>query len=250
MAAFRANSWSVTPPLGFGRIEAAQLFDWDGDSSDAEYQNLLKAIEGHLGPPQGSAPEPAPVVEAESPSPVAVEKTVTVETEPQPAPSAPPRRKLWAYIGFALAAVVIVLFAFKMFRGGAVSDPHKPKVEASGQTRPHADPGSQTTPQVDSSGQKDKWGLTTPAFIIAASAWETEKQARGQRDELRAKGYQAGYLWIPDYESLSGAKRFVAFVGPFATRAACKKQLAVYRKVNPDAYGVLVAHKPGRVEVR
>ena len=34
----------VAPPLGFGRIEAAELIDWDGDTSEVEFQNLLQAI--------------------------------------------------------------------------------------------------------------------------------------------------------------------------------------------------------------
>jgi len=34
----------VAPPLGFGRIEAAELIDWDGDTAEVEFQNLLHAI--------------------------------------------------------------------------------------------------------------------------------------------------------------------------------------------------------------
>ena len=34
----------VAPPLGFGRIEAAELIAWDGDTDEVEFQNLLHAI--------------------------------------------------------------------------------------------------------------------------------------------------------------------------------------------------------------
>jgi hypothetical protein len=34
----------VAPPLGFGRIEAAELFNWNGNADEVEFQNLLHAI--------------------------------------------------------------------------------------------------------------------------------------------------------------------------------------------------------------
>jgi len=34
----------VAPPLGFGRIEAAELFNWNGNADEVEFQNLLQAI--------------------------------------------------------------------------------------------------------------------------------------------------------------------------------------------------------------
>jgi hypothetical protein len=34
----------ISPPLGFGRIEAAQLADWEGDPDNSEFQNMLRAI--------------------------------------------------------------------------------------------------------------------------------------------------------------------------------------------------------------
>lgn len=35
---------NIQPPLGFGRIEAAKLWDWDGQAPHEEFNSLLKAI--------------------------------------------------------------------------------------------------------------------------------------------------------------------------------------------------------------
>ena len=40
----------ISPPFGFGMIEAAILHDWDGDPEHREYQNLVKAITEHVKP--------------------------------------------------------------------------------------------------------------------------------------------------------------------------------------------------------
>ena len=39
------------PPLGFGRIQAADLKDWDGDPSSASFQKLVTDIASILGAP-------------------------------------------------------------------------------------------------------------------------------------------------------------------------------------------------------
>ena len=46
----------IDPPLGFGRIEAAELVNWQGDSLNSEYINLLKAIEATLAMGSTAAP--------------------------------------------------------------------------------------------------------------------------------------------------------------------------------------------------
>jgi len=47
---------AIDPPLGFGRIEAAELVNWQGDSLNSEYINLLKAIEATLAVGSPAAP--------------------------------------------------------------------------------------------------------------------------------------------------------------------------------------------------
>ncbi len=96
----------------------------------------------------------------------------------------------------------------------------------------------------------DKWGLKVPTYIICSSACYTEKEAKRRVKMLKKKGYNSGYLWIPDYPSLSGTKMYVVYIGPFKSRRSCIVHLRKYQKVNPKAYAVLVSNKPDRVEIR
>lgn len=66
----------VSPPLGFGRIEAAELFDWNGDSDEVEFQNLLQAIT-QLIPESEHAPRPRQPLTKPAP-----ENISTADTEP------------------------------------------------------------------------------------------------------------------------------------------------------------------------
>lgn len=50
----------VAPPLGFGRIEAAELITWDGNTDEVEFQNLLHAI-ALLIPESGHTEKPSPL---------------------------------------------------------------------------------------------------------------------------------------------------------------------------------------------
>lgn len=55
---------------------------------------------------------------------------------------------------------------------------------------------------------------------------------------------------ITNYESLSGAKSYVVYIGPFQTRSECKSSLDRYKRKSPQAYGLLVSHESRRVEIR
>lgn len=120
----------VAPPLGFGRIEAAELFDWDGDPSDAEFQNLVKAIEALLGRQEAAEPEPepetapAPAVETPPSAPIAetplrepVEKAKP-SGAPAPASSSSPFPKKYVFGGLGVVAVVVILFILSQSIGG------------------------------------------------------------------------------------------------------------------------------------
>ena len=56
----------VRPPRGFRRIQAAELFDWDGSDDSPAFQALVNDIAGIVGPPKGSAAPPA----EEKPKPI------------------------------------------------------------------------------------------------------------------------------------------------------------------------------------
>jgi hypothetical protein len=78
---------------------------------------------------------------------------------------------------------------------------------------------------------------------------KTEKDAISKANELEKKGYESGYLWIPDYASLSGAKMYSVYVGPFDTQYECEVATEAYRKIHPEAYGLLVSQDNKRVQI-
>lgn len=89
-------------------------------------------------------------------------------------------------------------------------------------------------------------------YIIAEDIASTEEEAKRKVDILKYEGFEkVGYLWIPDYKSLSGAEYFSVYIGPFPTIDECAITVEEYRKSNPSAYGLLVSNKSSkRVEIR
>lgn len=86
-------------------------------------------------------------------------------------------------------------------------------------------------------------------YIISAAAVNTESQAKAKSSELRSAGNSTGYLWIPDYASLSGAKLYCVYIGPFSTQNDCEIATENYRKTHPEAYGLLVSQDRMRVQI-
>ena len=55
----------VSPPLGFGRIQAAPMIEWDGASESEAFQKLAADVAAVIGAP--SARDPAPETAAPEP---------------------------------------------------------------------------------------------------------------------------------------------------------------------------------------
>ena len=89
-------------------------------------------------------------------------------------------------------------------------------------------------------------------YIIAEDIASSEEEAKRLVEILEYEGFEkTGYLWIPDYKSLSGAEYYSVFIGPFLTIDECALEVERYRKSNPSAYGLLVSNKSTeRVEIR
>ena len=89
-------------------------------------------------------------------------------------------------------------------------------------------------------------------YIIAEDIASSEEEAKRLVEILEYEGFEkTGYLWIPDYKSLSGAEYYSVFIGPFLTIEECALEVERYRKSNPSAYGLLVSNKSTeRVEIR
>lgn len=96
----------VSPPLGFGRIEAAELFDWNGDTAEVEFQNLLQAIT-LLIPGGGLSRSPSQLTNvAESKS------TTTAVNEPVTSPVHYSNRKILLRWLAGLAVLLILATAW------------------------------------------------------------------------------------------------------------------------------------------
>ena len=90
------------------------------------------------------------------------------------------------------------------------------------------------------------WDATkTPAYVVVDSAWKTKTQARTRVAELSRTYGNSGFIWIPDFDSLSGAQLFQVYVGPFQTRGEAEQATCDYitklHKKKDEHYAVLVS---------
>ena len=76
-------------------------------------------------------------------------------------------------------------------------------------------------------------------YIININAVKDKYKAIDEVNKLVNQGYEADYLWIPDYNSLSKAEYFSVYIGPYETQKECEIAVSKYRKINPKAYGLL-----------
>jgi hypothetical protein len=86
-------------------------------------------------------------------------------------------------------------------------------------------------------------------YILNVAAVSTHDEAESKSEELIRKGYSAGFLWIPDYKSLSGAKFYSVYIGPFDTQYECEVATDKYKKIFPGSYGLLVSQESKRVQI-
>ena len=86
-------------------------------------------------------------------------------------------------------------------------------------------------------------------YILNVAAVSTHNEAESKSEELIREGYSAGFLWIPDYKSLSGAKFYSVYIGPFATQYECEVATEKYKKLFPGSYGLLVSQDSKRVQI-
>jgi len=86
-------------------------------------------------------------------------------------------------------------------------------------------------------------------YIINVSAIKDAVSARKKVKELRSMGYESDYLWIPNYNSLSGAEYYSVYIGPFFSQYECEEATEAYRQLHPEAYGLLVSQENVRVRI-
>ncbi|MEZ4937829.1 MAG: hypothetical protein R2799_09580 [Crocinitomicaceae bacterium] len=78
------------------------------------------------------------------------------------------------------------------------------------------------------------------AWIINISATPDQTEASSEVQKLMGKNPEGkyGYLWIPDYKSLSGKELFVVFQGPYMSMDNAMEELIEIQKTNPNSYAV------------
>ena len=86
-------------------------------------------------------------------------------------------------------------------------------------------------------------------WIISITGSPDVKIAEREVEKLKGKGHKAGYLWVPDYESLSGKQVYVVYIGPFDDRDECVKYFGKCKKDYKDCYAVKVSHDKTRVVI-
>jgi hypothetical protein len=86
-------------------------------------------------------------------------------------------------------------------------------------------------------------------YVINVAATKSEMEAKKLVNGLLNNGYNADYLWIPDYASLSGALFYSVYIGPYSTQYDCEVATEDYRKDHPEAYGLLVSQDKKRVQI-
>lgn len=86
-------------------------------------------------------------------------------------------------------------------------------------------------------------------YIISVGAVKTEEQARAEVQKLSRRGFDANYLWIPDYPSLSGKPLYSIYLGPYDNQDACEYAVEDAKIDFPGSYGVLVSQRPTRVQI-
>jgi len=83
-------------------------------------------------------------------------------------------------------------------------------------------------------------------YIINVSASANVNGAVSHVQKLQKKGHPSGYLWLPDYESISNKELYAVFIGPFYGLDSCVKYLVEYQKEKPKAYAIKVNHEKKR----
>jgi len=87
-------------------------------------------------------------------------------------------------------------------------------------------------------------------YIVSIMAVSKESKAKAKAAELKKQGYNAGYLWIPDYASLSGKKLYTVYIGTYSTQEACEKATEKFRKIYSDAYGTKVSQERENIFIK
>jgi cell division protein FtsL len=93
----------VEPPLGFGRIQAADLVEWDGNKANQAFVRLVADIENFIAPPttkekkptQAQEQKPEPQPDTDSPDQAKVDDRKTIQKQTKKADKRPKTKTGW-----------------------------------------------------------------------------------------------------------------------------------------------------------
>jgi len=204
---------SVRPPLGFGRIQAADLGDWHGDTTTDAFRSLVADITAMLGAPV--ALPPATLSPAAPP--------------PRAEPAAPPeavarsRSRVTWLAGSVAAAVIVSLLAYRALSG-----------DGAGQPSPVRSASDKPALKLASMLAKDAEPL---ASGVAYVVYEAKQDAEGNRKQV---ANSAAYTGPPRFDLAPGRYYVTAEHGAAmaATELDVPAQTLVQQTLNLHA-GVL-----------
>lgn len=160
------------PPVGFRRIQAAQLLNWSGDTNNPQWQLLVGEVRRIVGASrEGGAPAP---------------RRAPSYTPPPPAPEAKKKGPLLAIAG-ALVGVVVILagvFLYNQWQQ-AQSDARVLRQQLAEQTLSRADttatPTTTATTQTDAAAEIERLRRERDSADARAERERLERQAAERR---------------------------------------------------------------------
>lgn len=90
-------------------------------------------------------------------------------------------------------------------------------------------------------------------FIICESAYEKKSEAQKRVAKLGERGYNgnAGFIWIPDYDCLTGKELYQVYIGPFNDKEKLKYEICRYNsKYQKNTYAVKLCKEGNREIIR
>jgi len=167
--------------------------------------------------------------------------------KPLPEKNRPNRKKYFLYfLGIAVLLILLALLAFYFFfysptnkKEEAVAEMPETSISRE-QAKPEAQAPKpepiQQIPAPVNPARIAKGSLQLPAHFVACYAVKNEQYAIQKINELKEKGFDASYYWIPDFV-VDGQPYYKVVIGPFATRmAAMKKLTPVQERAEFDSY--------------
>jgi cell division septation protein DedD len=170
-------------------------------------------------------------------------------------------KKYFLYIFGSVLLVIIlavILYFFFFYSSKKETNTEKPKTNITTKTiktepkkaktvSPTKTKANTTKPKVQKTQPKQnrsissgtyikKGSIRLPAYFVACSAVKNENLAIKKANELKAKGFDASYYWIPDFVT-QGNPYFKVVIGPFSKRMdAMRKLTPVQERAEFDAY--------------